>query len=309
MVKSKFKITAILIIVLFVIPFISLQVQASEGSGTGTDGPAATTSISGGASYAKTGWLIYVMDENKKTLLSDVPFYYCHSNPPVEMIGVVETRFGDACTSNNGMMPDCLKEPFSDGNIENGKIIKEFLVTEQSDGECGAVQLMKEVWGVDFVMGLATDTNWILCLESVYWHNIFINGINTNIVFIGTARMEGEFQSKVSSLSPCGASPLGSMTNGIFATCAMVEPNAKLDIVYPQQISTPPRINNELMLAYGYGMIQAWPEDGDMIPTYNGKDSPGPPDDIPHGQANIVKSYHTITKTIDLGDKNCILFN
>ena len=237
------------------------------------------------------------MDESNKLISPSVPFYYCHQSPPPDApnVTILKTRFGDSCTSNNGLIPSYISEPFDDSGAPHGKDVKEYLVAKQEDGYSGAQKLITEVWGEEFASKLAGREDWVLCMESVYWYNIFMEGLNTGIVNIGTAKMVAEFQSQYASLSPYGSSPIKSYTNGKYALCAMVEPNAKLGIIYP--IDRSDILSNETILAYGYGMIQAWPKDGDMIPTYNGKDSPGPPDDIPHGQANIVKSYHTLNKT------------
>ena len=135
---------------------------------------------------------------------------------------------------------------------------------------------MKDIWGDSFVASIASDANWVLCMEGVYWYDIYLGGQNSGISYIGTAQMIGEMQQNPvfgGLLQPIGDYWINKLTNGWFALCAMVEPNAKLNITPPANTSSP-QIENTLMAGQGYGMIQAWPTDGEMIPTYYGTISP-----------------------------------
>ena len=127
MTKNKFKILSIImILMLFTLTSTSLQVQASDGSGTSTDGTAATGTAAGGPSHNKTGWLIYVMDEKTNTLKSpDVAFYYCNNAPTLNVVGNVKTRFGNTNVVDRGQAPSYVLEPFTNEGKSNGATMKE----------------------------------------------------------------------------------------------------------------------------------------------------------------------------------------
>lgn len=293
-----------LVTVLFMCCVLCIRVEATnngpvDGSGDSADQSAATGKYAGGPSYSKTGWLIYILDEDSGARVSpSTVFYDCGQAPP-DMLSTLKARIpaGGSPTEYKGTIPDYIGRPFDNGNIANGMKIKSKLIGEGKKGGSLVYDFIEDIWGTDISISLDEKyEQWVLIMEPVYWYNLFVGGINTGKPVIGTAYQIGQWQSAISFLQPKGDRVIGSMTNGIFATCAMVEPNAKFGIQSPTNIG---RVTNNEMVTYGYGMIQVWP-------TYNTTHTwdqagcgsvPGPAPEKPIGTANIVKSYHTINKT------------
>lgn len=302
-IKQKIILLLITLIFSMFIPLISepLKAYAVDGSMTDEDSGGASGIVDGGPTYARTGYLFYLIDTNNSQISTTeavVSQAIAKKDGTAITNGniLLESRYGVKAASANIGFP--WQPPFtSDGN-GHGSDVKQYMLDDYG-GKPYAYSLIELNWG-----GTLAD-QWYnkeayLVFEPIYWHCIHKNNRSTGIWYCTTAYYWGAIQSKL-GLPETGEPLIRKYTNGVYNYCVMLEDCQEVrDLGYTAPDSgTWLRTNaqmNTKNLGNGIGII--WNEDTDsLIHTYwqpNG--SPGKPElsnPPKNGMMNIVKSYYT----------------
>lgn len=261
---------------------------AAEGNGTDNDSGHATGNYAGGPSYTRTGWLMYLVTNDDDEVVSDVVFMSCNSTPQ----GAVKwkTRIGDMNPARpiSGSVPWASAvgsngAPFDNNQSSNGAKIKNWMLTDDGSGVENWYKVVTDIWGEDKAKSM--DKNgYSLIMEPFYWSTA--DGIN----ICGNAKGWGQYLSAKYGRESYGPSTFRKFTNGIFAHCAKFAYD-KWSLIHYEGGS---RLLNWEMEYYAVGIMSITPKNS-AIHTYNGVDSPGPPEPrLPGktGTCNIVKGYY-----------------
>lgn len=284
---------------------LSLPIHASASEFTGATGDNEQTekgtddNNTGGPSYQKTGWLIYVVDKETGAMLSpSVVESYNHNSPPSTNLDFRVTRFG-------GVKPSKISDsvipwgPF-DLNGNNGEKTREWL--RKNGG-----QVITELWGPTFASYVAglTPGSYALVAEGVYWNNIFINGKATSKIIVGTARTIAKYQMGVPALNPKGDYYINRYSNGTYPRCAHFTTGITIaNYPTPTNLDGNQKLDNATIVNEAWGCVAVW-TGGNMIPTWDEPmcgEIPGQAPADPKGNGaitggqrivSIVKSYYT----------------
>ena len=263
----------------------SIKVYATDGNADEGESDQASGEYSGGPSYAKTGWIMYIVDKNG-TPVSDAVYISCGGEPQGTMF--LTTRLGGlnprpaagpvpwaSATGANGA-------PFDNDQDFKGVDIKDWLLTDSGTGTQNWYNVVGNIWSEDKAIAMAKN-NHSLILEPFYWMTIggltiCATDMNWGIV-LSTAYGGGNY----------GPQPFTLFTNTIFPQCARFQ--------YPQfGLQTSPKygkVTNAEMVTYALGIESITPKNS-AIHTY-WEVSPGNPEPrIPNktGTCNIVKGYY-----------------
>lgn len=285
---QKLILLLIFIMTLFVIIITPRSVYAAEGNGTDNDSGHATGNYAGGPSYTRTGWLMYLVTNDDDEVVSDVVFMSCNSTPQ----GAVKwkTRIGDMNPARpiSGSVPWASAvgsngAPFDNNQSSNGAKIKNWMLEDDGLGTENWFNVVESIWGSEKAIAMAKN-GYSLIMEPVYWANIGSGW------FCGNAKGWGQYLSAKYGRESYGPSTFRKFTNGIFAHCAKFAYD-KWSLIHYEGGS---RLLNWEMEYYAVGIMSITPKNS-AIHTYNGVDSPGPPEPrLPGktGTCNIVKGYY-----------------
>ena len=287
---------------------LSLPIHASASEftgGTGTQeqtGNGTDNENTGGPSYLKTGWLIYVVDRETGALLSpSVVESYNHNSPPTGGAVAVkkQTRFGGGVAPSKRADNVIPWGPF-DLNGNNGEKTREWL-------KKNGMQVIRDLWGPTFASYVAglTPGSYALVAEGVYWNNVFINGKATSKIIVGTARTIAEYQMGVPALNPMGDFYINRYTNSKYARCAHFNTGITVaNYPTPTNLDGSQKLDNATIATEAWGIVAVWSA-GNMIPTWDEPmcgEIPGQAPADPKGNGaitggqrivSIVKSYYT----------------
>ena len=287
----KSKHTFIFLLSIFIAIILGLSVPtrtyATEGNGTGNDSGQASGNYAGGPSYAKTGWLLYLVTNDDDEVVSDVVAVSCGGAPTGAEL--MKTRIGDmgysrkfsgvpwaSAIGSNGA-------PFDNYQHSNGTKIKNWMLEDDGSGTENWFNVVTLIWGEEKAIVMAKD-GYSLIMEPFYWSTA------SGIALCGNAKGWGQYLSAKYGRESYGPSTFRKFTNGIFAHCAKFAYD-KWGLIHYLGGA---RLLNWEMEYYAVGIMSITPKNN-AIHTYNGVDSPGPPEDrLPGktGTCNIVKGYY-----------------
>lgn len=263
----------------------SIKVYATDGNADEGESDQASGEYSGGPSYAKTGWIMYIVDKNG-TPVSDAVYISCGGEP--QGIRFLTTRLGGLNPRQvAGPVPwvsviGADGAPFDNDQDFKGIDIKDWLLEDDGAGTKNVFNVVSDYWSEDKAIAMAKN-NHSLILEPFYWMTIggltiCATDMNWGIV-LSTAYGGGNY----------GPQPFTLFTNTIFPQCARFQ--------YPQfGLQTSPKyskVTNAEMVTYALGIESITPKNS-AIHTY-WEVSPGNPEPrIPNktGTCNIVKGYY-----------------
>ena len=263
----------------------SIKVYATDGNADEGESDQASGEYSGGPSYAKTGWIMYIVDKNG-TPVSDAVYISCGGEP--QGIRFLTTRLGGLNPRQvAGPVPwvsviGADGAPFDNDQDFKGIDIKDWLLEDDGAGTKNVFNVVSDYWSEDKAIAMAKN-NHSLILEPFYWMTIggltiCATDMNWGIV-LSTAYGGGNY----------GPQPFTLFTNTIFPQCARFQ--------YPQfGLQTSPKygkVTNAEMVTYALGIELITPKNS-AIHTY-WEVSPGNPEPrIPNktGTCNIVKGYY-----------------
>lgn len=273
----------------------SIKVYATSETGP-TDGNAdegesdrASGEYSGGPSYAKTGWVMYIVDKNGAPV-SDAVYISCGGEP--QGTPLMTTRLGGlnprqvagpvpwaSATGANGA-------PFDNDQDFKGIDIKDWMLTDDGSGTSTQnwFNVVGNIWGEDKAIAMAKN-NHSLILEPFYWMTV------DGIAVCATDKNWGMYLSIVYGAGNYGPQPFTLFTNTIFPQCARFN--------YPQfglQISPIySKVTNAEMVTYALGIESITPKNSAIHtywPDHGSPGNPEPRDPGKRGTCNIVKGYY-----------------
>ena len=265
----------------------SIKVYATDGNADEGESDQASGEYSGGPSYAKTGWIMYIVDKNG-TPVSDAVYISCGGEP--QGIRFLTTRLGGLNPRQvAGPVPwvsviGADGAPFDNDQDFKGIDIKDWLLEDDGAGTKNVFNVVSDYWSEDKAIAMAKN-NHSLILEPFYWMTIggltiCATDMNWGIV-LSTAYGGGNY----------GPQPFTLFTNTIFPQCARFQ--------YPQfGLQTSPKygkVTNAEMVTYALGIESITPKNSAIHTYWEPHGSPGNPEPrIPNktGTCNIVKGYY-----------------
>lgn len=286
-IKNKLLILLTILVAFIIgISIPSIKVYATSGNGTDDDaGRESHDGYAGGPSYAKSGWIMYIVDE-KGTPVSDAVAISCTGEP--QGATLMSTRLG-------GLNPRKAAGPvpwasatgyygaaFDEIPTSKGADIKNWMLTDDGTGTENWYNVVGNIWGKEKAQAMAKN-NHSLIMEPFYWMTI------DGFTLCANAKNWGIFLSALYGAGNYGPSSFNLYTNQVFAHCAK--------FAYPQfglqNYMGASKLTNGEMAVYAVGIMSITPKNS-AIHTY-WEVSPGNPEPrIPNktGTCNIVKGYY-----------------
>lgn len=271
------------------IPTIKVYATSEGAGGNADEGDSghAGGNYSGGPSYAKTGWIMYIVDENG-TPVSDAVYISCGGEP--QGVRFLTTRLGGlnphqvagsvpwaSVTGANGA-------PFDNDQDFKGIDIKEWMLTDDGAGTENWFNVVSDYWGEDKAIAMAKN-NHSLILEPFYWMTI------DSLTICATDKNWGIVLSTGFGGGNYGPTPFTLFTNTIFPQCARFQ-YSQFGLQASPKYS---KVTNAEMVTYALGIESITPKNSAIHTYWEPHGSPGNPEPrIPGktGTCNIVKGYY-----------------
>lgn len=266
----------------------SIKVYATSGNGTDDDaGRESHDGYAGGPSYAKSGWIMYIVDKNG-TPVSDAVYISCTGDP--QGVLFMSTRLG-------GLNPRQVAGPvpwasatgyygaaFDEIPTAKGADIKNWMLQSDGSGTENWAKVVTDYWGKDKAIAMAKN-NHSLILEPFYWMTI------DSLTICANAKNWGIVLSAAYGAGNYGPDSYRMYTNQVFAHCAK--------FAYPQfglqNYMGASKLTNGEMAVYAVGIMSITPKNSAIHTYWEPHGSPGNPEPrIPGktGTCNIVKGYY-----------------
>lgn len=275
--------------------FTGITTYAAEGTGDSSGGGTGSGTYSGGYSDAKSGWLVYTVNQQGYVTSPSIWFLSTSMNPPsgsnVKDYVLTRTTGQPATQFQIGYPWD----PPIEGKVGKGAAVKQWMLSKDENGYENWQSVIMDLWNdPDFARKFVAEEN-ALILEPIFWHNVYKGYTKTSTILIGSANTIARYQLGVPELNPNGSPVLRLYDNNRIPHSARFEQSKTImGLKVPSQTSG--TLTNQQIADEAYGILAIWPNTS-SIHTYDGVNSPGKSPLTPAGFANIVKSYHTLNET------------
>lgn len=197
------------------------------GNATDDDAGNASLKIEGGPTSARTGWMLYIVDENGSAVSPDAKFVLSSSSmgSASNVSADLNARVGGysiGYTFDDTNAP--WGAPFSAGGSGRGHEVKKWMLTETSPKKFNVTATIEKYWGVAMRETFEKNegTGCYLVLEPVYWHQMYKNSKPTGKWLIGTARGIASLQ-EANGVTEYGDNYIQRYTNNAYANCVKFE--------------------------------------------------------------------------------------
>lgn len=231
------KIRNFLIILFSIILFLlTPQLVYAIGENAGGSGHSGTTTegVSGGASFAKTGFRMYIVDENGTVKSKVVDLV---NNTPSYLIKYSATRIGNGNSTETILKPSDMPLPvIHSGSFQgNGQAVRAWMIARNASGEQNAYKLIYDYLGAEaYESFIDITTNQYLILEPIAYHDIFTGNSASSNSGIG---FYGSFYNWMQMYSMNGLADGGftaSLDNNVLGRCmTLVRDQANLNLTLP----------------------------------------------------------------------------
>lgn len=253
---KKIIIHLLLLITLVLLPANLVHAEPTAGGNADEGGGGSGSKhVEGGPYFTRTGYLIYIVDENGNQLTDTKVFYSSSERPPSNAMFYPVTRFGGS--SNNyveyrqaNWTPPY---PFSDGGTPNGSVTKSFFLKDLY-----VAHFISEHYG-DAMLQETIDNTYFLIIEPFYWCQMYNGSTPTGNWLCATAYGWAHMQEGL-GYGEYGSALINRYTNNTFPNCFRLE--------FPQFNLTPlsGKLTNAEIMSSGNGFISLWLGESKELP-------------------------------------------
>lgn len=306
--KLKYIITLVITLILFISLPTSVYADNAGGGGSG----AVDGSNIGGASQDKSGFRMYVVDENGVLQSKVIDLVY--KQPQADIAGNT-TRLGNGTVnipSDVYIMPTDMPRPFiyNGGFVGNGITVREWMRSRGDNGAQHIVNLIHEYMGenVESLFAGTTDSYYLI-LEDICWHNIYTTedaSSNSGVCFYGTFYNWMQFYA-ANGMANGGFTR--TLDNNVLGRCLVLQNDqTNFNLVRPTSTGS---LDLNVVGNQGFGMQIYWNLEilNDAQTTFdeNCGDTPDKAPDESNGATNIVKNYRLKKSDGTYTDEGCFL--
>jgi hypothetical protein len=251
---KKLKSLIFLILALFLIIGHPYVVHAADGNGDSDDGGTSTKAIVNGPSAAKQFWLVYITDESG-AVQSDVVLIKSADFSCTSTFLATRPEHGNCIPYSRVFTGTEIGWSFDSQGRGRGTEIKNYLKGKDDNGtgQPRAYTFIETYWGTQMAEDWVSN-QWYLVLENGLWCNIYINGVNQNTSFAGTAYGWGYLQSLLGEGMEKGDPLINRYTNNILPNSSKLQ-FSQTGLAKPTSSG---KISNDLMKTEGYGCLIIW---------------------------------------------------
>lgn len=289
--KSLKRIINFILAILLVITF-PISAFAGDGNGTGDDVGGGGRYVSGGASYTKAAYLIYIVDKdgNPITPIVEAAIDGCKEPPLDANFDYELTKFGNKEPSRFDIIYN-VPTPFTSEGDGNGALLKNKLLEIDEGGiSYRAVRVIENYFGgAAAEKFISTNEDQYLIFEGVYWLTLN-DGSHEGTTLVATASGWAKAQADW-GYPDTGSSTFSKYTNNIFANCMKFEFSQLGWNPCPSGKQT-----NDVIMSSASGIISVWNNEvREQIQTTcnESKTSSHKSADESDGTCKIVKNYVT----------------
>ncbi len=212
---------------LFVYGYNEPQNGTPGGNATDDDAGNASLKIEGGPTAARTGWMLYIVDENGSAVSPDAKLVLSSSSISIgsNVQADLNARVGGYSVGNHPAdMNAPWGAPFSAGGSGRGHEVKKWMLTETGENDWNVLKVITTYWGSSMKDAFidTKNNNYYLVLEPVYWHQMYKNSKPTGKWLIGTARGIASLQ-EANGVTEYGDNYIQRYTNNAYANCVKFE--------------------------------------------------------------------------------------
>lgn len=289
--RDRIKRSLILILSIILMIASPLQVMAGDGNGTGDDVDGGGRYVSGGASYTKAAYLIYIVDNNGNpiTPIVEAAIHGCKEPPLDANFDYELSKFGNKEPSRFDIIYN-VPTPFTSEGDGNGALLKNKLLEIDEGGvSYRAVRVIENYFGgAAAEKFISTNEDQYLIFEGVYWLTLN-DGSHEGTTLVATASGWAKAQADW-GYPDTGSSTFSKYTNNIFANCMKFEFSQLGLNPCPSGKQT-----NDVIMSSASGIISVWNNEvrEQTQTTYDESkgDTPAKPADESDGTYTIVKNY------------------
>lgn len=254
---KKYLLIGFSFICLLLIPVLITHAEPGMGGNAdGSGGGSGTKHVVGGPYYPRTGWLVYIVDEESNAQITETKvFYSTGERPPSSCIWYPATRFGG---SSKNYTPDGVAEwnpptPYGDGGVPHGSAVKSFMLKENY-----ALKFVDQVFGTA-VLEAFTKEKHCLIMEPFYWGQMYNGSAATGVWLCATAYGWADYQNRY-GFGEYGSSLINRYTNNTYPNCVKLE--------FPQFGLTPAsgKLSNGQIMSSGNGFLAIWANEDIELP-------------------------------------------
>ena len=291
----KNKLTKLISFILAMILIITFPISAfadGSGNGTGDDSTGGSRYVSGGASYQKAAYLIYIVNGSGGiiTPVVEAAIDGCKEPPLDGNYDYELSKFGNKAPTKFVTISG-VPTPFTSGGDGNGADLKNKLLTKEGEYYFAA-KLIETYFGASTVESfLNSNEDQYLIFEGVYWLTMN-NGSHSGETLVATASGWAKAQ-EAYGCGEYGSSTFSKYTNNIFANCMKFEFS---------QLGLNPcesgKQTNDVIMSSASGIISVWNNEiREQIQTTcdESKSNPHRSADESDGTYKIIKNYVTNT--------------
>lgn len=290
----KFRRILSFILALIMILTLPITAYAAGGNGSGDTGSGSGHStVSGGASYRKAAYLIYIVDKNGSLLtpVVEVAIDGAKVPPANANFDYEKSKFGNQSPTKFEMIYN-VPTPFKENGDGNGTALKNALLSKTSLDEYKAAVYIKDYFGSTVANNFINSNNsQYLIFEGVYWLTMN-NGNHRGTTLVATSTGWAKAQRDF-NCGDTGSRTFSKYTNNIFANCMKFEFTQLGLNPCPSGKQT-----NSTIMNSASGIISVWnneiaPPAPQVQSTYDEPkgDTPASPADESDGNYTIVKNY------------------
>lgn len=293
----KNRLTKLISFILAMILIMTFPISAfADGSGNGTGDDTDNSGVhyvTGGASYQKAAYLIYIVDGSGGiiTPVVEAAIDGCKEPPADANFDYELSKFGNQAPTRFTTISG-VPTPFTSGGDGNGAALKNKLL-ETKNGEYKAVNVIRNYFGGSVAESfINSNEDQYLIFEGVYWLTMN-NGSHSGETLVATATGWAKAQ-EAYGCGEYGSSTFSKYTNNIYPNCMKFEFSQLGLNPCPSGKQT-----NSTIMSSASGIISVWNNEirEQVQTTYDESkgDTPAKPADESDGTYTIVKNYRYST--------------